>query len=281
MAHEFDRGPVDEPFASLVRDYPGEDVYPAGDFRVEWGPIFHRGRLDGSARVLVLGQDPATSETIARRILVGEAGRRIQGFLAKLGIDRSYVMINTFLYSVFGQSGGNRNKANKDIAKYRHRWLEALLAPGKIEAVILLGELSEVAWGQWLETPEGADSPVARRITHPTQPEGASKNDPVKKAEFMKKMLAEWNEELVLLRDEVKHPDAQRPLKKYGETLKDEERLDIPELDMPAGLPFWMRGTKPWSNRTGETDDAKRRTITAKVPAGIVPKLPKKTPPDG
>jgi uracil-DNA glycosylase len=39
--------------------------------------------------VLVFGQDPAQHETIARRILIGEAGHRIQGFLAKLGIERS------------------------------------------------------------------------------------------------------------------------------------------------------------------------------------------------
>ena len=57
------------------------------------GPIFHRGRFDGSARVLVIGQYPAASEDITRRILVGAAGHRIQGFLAKPGIDHSYVMI--------------------------------------------------------------------------------------------------------------------------------------------------------------------------------------------
>ncbi|MBD0283370.1 MAG: uracil-DNA glycosylase, partial [Thermoleophilaceae bacterium] len=45
-----------------------------------------RGRLAGSALVLVLGQDPGQHECIARRILVGEAGQRVQGFLRKLGI---------------------------------------------------------------------------------------------------------------------------------------------------------------------------------------------------
>ena len=57
MAHTFCTGYVHEPYKSLVGDYPGEDVYPPADFRTEWGPIFHRGRLDGTARVLVLGQD--------------------------------------------------------------------------------------------------------------------------------------------------------------------------------------------------------------------------------
>ena len=99
MSHPFDPGPLGR-FAALASDYPGLDVYPAEDFRVEWGPIFHRGRLDGSARVLGLGQDPGQHESIARRILVGEAGQRVQGFLAKLGIERSYAMVNAFLYSV-------------------------------------------------------------------------------------------------------------------------------------------------------------------------------------
>ena len=89
MKHLYDPGPVGEPYASLVGNYPGSDVYPPASFRVEWGPIFHRGRLDGSARLLVIGQDPAQSEAVVRRILVGEAGHRTQGLMAKLGFTRS------------------------------------------------------------------------------------------------------------------------------------------------------------------------------------------------
>ena len=79
MAIPFDRGYYKQRFVRLVSDYPGEDVYPVDDFRTEWGPIFHRGRLDGSARVLILGQDPAQHEAIVRRVLVGTAGKRAQG----------------------------------------------------------------------------------------------------------------------------------------------------------------------------------------------------------
>jgi uracil-DNA glycosylase len=89
MATDFDPGYCHQLFAQLCGDYPDESVYPASDFRVEWGPVFHRGRLDGSARVLVIGQDPAQHEVLARRILIGTAGHRVQGFLAKLGIDRA------------------------------------------------------------------------------------------------------------------------------------------------------------------------------------------------
>ena len=58
------------PYDDLVASYPDADVYPPKAFRLEWGPIFHRGRLDGSARLIVLGQDPAVAETVTRRILV-------------------------------------------------------------------------------------------------------------------------------------------------------------------------------------------------------------------
>src|SRR5437763_3608053 len=115
MPHDFDPGYGAEPFRSLCADYPDSTVYPQSDFRTEWGPIFHRGRLDGSARILVLGQDPAASESIARRILVGEAGHRAQGLLAKLGIERSYAMINTYVFSVFGQGSAGQHKDDPGI----------------------------------------------------------------------------------------------------------------------------------------------------------------------
>ena len=126
MPHDFDPG-FPRRFNALLRAFPAEETYPPKDFRVEWGPIFHRGRLDGTARVLVIGQDPAAHETVVRRILVGEAGQRVQGFLARLGITRSYVMVNTYLYSVYGQGGGERHKDDPAITAYRNRWLDKLL----------------------------------------------------------------------------------------------------------------------------------------------------------
>src|SRR6478735_3087203 len=127
MSHLFDPGYSAEPFRTLCVQYPEADVYSADQFRIEWGPIFHRGRLDGSAKVVVIGQDPGAHETFVRRILVGEAGQRLQGFLARLGITRSYVLVNTFVYSVYGQFGGERHRNDPAIAAYRHRWLDALL----------------------------------------------------------------------------------------------------------------------------------------------------------
>jgi uracil-DNA glycosylase len=272
VAHAFDPGYVDEPFRTLCADYPGEEVYPSTDFRTEWGPIFHRGRLDGSARVLILGQDPAQHETIPRRILVGEAGQRIQGFLAKLGIDRSYVMINTYLYSVYGQSGGNRHKDDPQIAAYRNRWIDAILTKSNIEAVVAMGTLADNAWQIWKKTPKGQTTNLTYvHITHPTQPESSSGGDKVKHAAAIKAMLANWNAALTSLKPSVIHPDRAVAFQPYGTEFKAGDVVEIPEIDMPAGTPPWMRGLRSWAKRTGSTAALKRATITVTVPTAFRP----------
>jgi hypothetical protein len=268
MPHDFDPGPVQEPFASLVRNYPGSDVYPADGFRVEWGPIFHRGRLDGSARLLVIGQDPAQSEAIVRRILVGEAGHRTQGLMGKLGVTRSYLLVNTYLYSVYGQSAGEHNIHNAAIAAYRNAWLDAVFAANEVEAVLALGHLADQAWNAWKATGVGAAvSPAYRHVTHPTQPESTSKGDPAKLGAAIAAMLANWNAALEALHP-LAHPDVPGPLVPYGTDFTPGERVEIPELDVPAGLPGWMRSAGAWAQRVGSTADAKRRDITITVPGG-------------
>jgi hypothetical protein len=270
--HQFDPGPVGEPFAPLVAAYPGADVYPPDSFRVEWGPIFHRGRLDGSARVLVIGQDPAQSETIVRRILVGTAGHRAQGLLFKLGIDRSYVMVNTFLYSVYGQWGGQRHGDDPQIVDYRNRWLKAVLESSPIQAVIALGGLADGTWQKWTATDDAqAFSPGYAHVTHPTQPESSSGGDRTKLAAAIAAMLANWNQGLELLAPHVTDPDVARPLVPYGSSFKPEELVEIPEADMPAGAPDWMRSPHQWAVRQGPDAVAKRRNITVTAPASAVP----------
>jgi uracil-DNA glycosylase len=275
MKQPFDPGPVDEPFKALAADYPGEETYPPDDFRVEWGPIFHRGRLDGSAKVLIIGQDPGQHESIARRILVGEAGQRTQGFLAKLGIERSYVMVNAFLYSVYGQQGGEKHKDDPAIAAYRNRWLDALLDSAEIEAVISFGQLGRHAFESWRETPVGAQADVSfEPLTHPTMPEASSKGDKAKKATATKKMLTQWNGALERLDHALGERDVQRELVPYGEDLLPGDRAQIPAADLPAGSPPWMSSVKQWATRTALTrstdrkarEESKRATVVVTVP---------------
>jgi uracil-DNA glycosylase len=271
MPHPFDPGYIAEPFLTLCAEYPDSSVYPSDQFRVEWGPIFHRGRLDGSARMLVIGQDPAQHESVLRRILVGEAGFRVQGLLAKLGVTSSYVFINTFLYSVYG-SVKARTRKDPNLIDYRNRWLKALLVGGsKVEAVVALGQAADEAWQFWKETPEGQSTNVTyQAVTHPTQPESSSNGDKTKLAAATKKLLQNWNAALQVLSQHVQHPDAPTPLVLYGEKWVDDDRVGIPESDLPAGLPPWVREQDGWAKRAGADALAKRRNITITVPKGVL-----------
>ncbi|ORW88918.1 uracil-DNA glycosylase [Mycobacterium sp. IEC1808] len=275
MPQTFDPGYVGEPFLTLCDQAPAAPVYPYDAFRVEWGPIFHRGRLDGTARLLCIGQDPAQHEAVVRRILVGTAGHRVQGFLAKLGLDRSYVMVNTFLYSVYGQSGGNQHVSDPPIVQYRNRWLSALLAQGAIEAVVAFGSLADQAWREFLQDPANAayKALAYQHVPHPTSPEGTG-GTPAQIAAATTAMLVQWNAALQVLRSAVTQPDAARQFVPYGATFLPAELPPIPAFDLPAGTPAWMQGDSGWATRTGTTAALKRRTITVEVPDGIVPATP-------
>jgi hypothetical protein len=44
----------------------------------------------------------------------------------------------------------------------------------------------------------------------------------------------------------------------------------VPQADLPAGLPAWMREQDGWAKRVGKTLQAKRRNITITVPKGTI-----------
>ena len=268
VVHRFCPGYASEPFASLVADVPGDDVYPNHDFRTEWGPIFHRGRLDGTARVLVLGQDPAAHETITRRILVGVAGQRLQGLLAKAGITTSYAMVNVYVYSVYGQSAGNRHAKDEAIAAYRNRWLDALLVGTDVTAVLALGDLAERAYRAWATSqPDAAERLHLAAVRHPTYADAVARATGRPIAETTAEQLANWNARLPGLAGHVT-PDIPTDLTPYGETWGPTDLVPIPEGDLPAGAPAWWRDVEPWASRTGDTTQDKRATITVTVPEG-------------
>lgn len=150
MPHNFDRGPTG-PWEAVFDRAPLDFYQRNARFRTEFCPVYYRGRLDGSARVLVIGQDPSTDEILAQRILVGEAGQLIQGLLRKLGIRRSYAMFNTFLYGIKGQFDTTmRNlSASNPILAYRNEILDKVAAGNGIEAVIAFGNAAHHAVAKW------------------------------------------------------------------------------------------------------------------------------------
>jgi hypothetical protein len=263
------------PYDTLVAGAPGSDVYPVEAFRVEWGPIFHRGRLDGSARLLVIGQDPAANETVTRRILVGVAGQRTQGLLTRLGLTRSYVMVNTFAYSVYGQAGGDRHVNDSAIVAYRHAWLDALSTHNQFDAVITLGSLAAKGYAAWVAT-QSQTEPAGHyaQLLHPTYPEAASASGSISLADATKQLLDNWNAALPGLHHAIQHTDQSPNPDPYGATFAVTDLSPIPPDDLPPGLPAWMRSIEPWTERTGDDPDEKRATITITVPKDQRPWTP-------
>ena len=77
------------------------------EFRWHFGPMFYRGRLgDHQVKVLVVGQEGAQDESLSHRSFTGGTGGRMQHLLNHLGINRSYLFLNTFVYPIFGQYNG-------------------------------------------------------------------------------------------------------------------------------------------------------------------------------
>lgn len=243
MATDFDLGPTGA-FVGLCNKYPSATAYADG-FRTQWGPIFYRGRLDGSARILGIGQDPAHHEAVVRRILIGEAGRRVQGFLRKLGFTKSYVLMNAFVYGIYNQTMAGPHVNDAPIAKYRNKWFDAILASGKIEGVVAFGSYADKAWQKYRTTPSGKNVTVAyEHVMHPTA--DGKGNPPI----TLETLFKNWNNGLKNLRAHIKNPDAAPSHVKYETAFKPSELPPIPSIDVPPGIPDWMRTTFGWATMT-------------------------------
>src|SRR5215218_7878232 len=134
----FDPGPP-EPFHSHFDALP--DYAPfRSHFWFDWGPVFYRGRLDGTARVLCVASDPGLTERVAHRILVGDAGQRVQGFLAKLGLTKSYLCLNAFPYALHpsrnADAPGLLNEPSS--LKWRNELFDAV-SSNKLQAIVAFG----------------------------------------------------------------------------------------------------------------------------------------------
>jgi hypothetical protein len=249
------------PFAALVAHHPGPDVYPP-DSR-EWGPSSW-----GVSTAAPRCRDragPRAHESIARRILVGEAGQRVQGFLGKLGIASSYVMINAFLYSVYGQGGGERHDGDPAIARDRHAWLDALLVDSEVRAVVALGRLA-ITRSRPGMPPRPGRAPTSCTAASPTFTDLAPGRSTTPTRAIDARRLERGPRDLP---PGDRGPPRQTP--PYGQTLADDDLAPIPDRDLPAGIPEWMRSLDAWASRVGEDEEDKRATLSVRVPTSQRP----------
>ncbi len=141
----------------------GKAVLNKEAFRWHHGPMFYRGRLDGSARVVLVGQEGAQDESLSHRSFTGGTGARMQHFLRHLGIDRSYLFLNSFVYPIFGQYTDQLRPLAQDprspIVKHRHEILDKAVIDGGAHLVVAVGTAAKESIATWIASHGGtADS---------------------------------------------------------------------------------------------------------------------------
>jgi uracil-DNA glycosylase len=166
---EHDPGPTSASgWAVLFADTPnyrglGRAVLGREAFRWHHGPMFFRGRLDGSAKVVVVGQEGAQDESLSHRSFTGGTGARMQHFLRHLGLDRSYLFLNSFVYPIFGQYSDALRPLAQDrrspIAQHRNRILDKAVVDGDVRLVVAVGRAAKESIATWVRAHGGNADP--------------------------------------------------------------------------------------------------------------------------
>ena len=243
---EFDKGPpiaIARHFAALPPIAPEHREL----FWYDWGPVFYRGRLNGSAKIIGIASDPGPTERLVGRTLVGDAGQRVQGFLTKLGLTNSYALVNAFPHAVHPSmvSKALRLLSDPDNLRWRNRFYD-LITDSRLEAIIAFGGTAQAALRLWDTAP---DVPVFQ-IPHPSAHDAAD-------------LAAKWAAAIPDARAAVTpDPVGDQTGPNYGAEIIEADYARIPHADLPYGPPIWI-GDDRW----GRTDSPPHNNAIARSPA--------------
>jgi hypothetical protein len=224
---DFDRGPS----ADLADHFAAVPDPPVkGDFWFNWGPIFYRGRLDGSARVLCVASDPGPTERIAGRTLVGNAGQRVQGFLTKLGLTESYLCVNAWPYALHpGRASAEKQKLSDPVQKTWRNAFYDKVTGAELQAIVAFGTMAQEAVREWTSKPDV----LIKNVPHPSNP-------------GTKTLLEAWRAAIPDLREAITpDPDGDNTGPNYGSTFRESDYGAVPRGDLPFGAP-WFLGDDAW-----------------------------------
>jgi uracil-DNA glycosylase len=141
---EFDKGsPSQSLWTDLFAETPNYRAF--GDaiisgrgekFRWKMGPMFYRGRLTpNSVKIFVIGQEGAQDENLSNRSFTGSTGTRMQKFLNYFGITKSYLYMNTFVYTITGQYSLYGDDATNEYKK--KQWKQLMWLAQSRDSVIV------------------------------------------------------------------------------------------------------------------------------------------------
>ena len=194
-------------------------------FWYDWGPVFYRGRLNSSAQLLCIASDPGPTERIACRTLVGDAGQRVQGFLTKLGLTRSYALVNAFAYALLPSqvdAGATRSCPSRTTWPGATRCWTGSPGP-QLQAVVAFGMQAQARGRLWDRRPTCRCFEIAA----PVQPR-------------RRPLVTEWRAAITeLRRSSPPTPTATPPAPTTG---RSSPRPTTPDSarDLPFGLPDWV-----------------------------------------
>ena len=255
---EFDPGPpaeVAEHFDKLPSYASHRDL-----FWYDWGPVFYRGRLDRSARLLCIASDPGPTERIAGRTLVGDAGQRVQGFLSKLGLTRSYACVNAYAYALLPSRSMSAIPllSEPEQLSWRDELFAMIIGP-ELQAIVTFGLQARIA----IELMTTAPAVMIKKVPHPSSRDAT-------------KLITEWQAAVADLRTVVTpDPDGDNSGPNYGERFSESDYAPVPRHDLPFGVPSWLgddasgRRSRPKRRNTVERDPADLlHTLIWRAPAG-------------
>lgn len=272
---KFDSGPP----AGIQTIFAATPDYLAatGDPSIFWdhfGNVFYRGRLDGTARVLGIASDPGPAECLpfARRTLIGDSGQKTQGFLAKLGLTRSYVLVNAFSVAMRPSAKSKGLKVlqtNQAIMTARHALYDSLLAGGAVQAIVAFGEVAHRAFDIWKQASPAVSAVPVFRVAHPAAVDREGSGDDA--------ALKGWAAAVKKLRAIVTpDPDGDAAGLNFGKYFTEIDYVRIPRWDFPKMTPAyvgddsWGRSATPRHNnccRRPSPDDSVSLVLTP--PSGL------------
>lgn len=140
-------------------------------FRWEMGPMWYRGRLgQNQVKAFIVGQEGAQDENVSNRAFTGSTGTKTQAFLNHIGVYRSYLFMNTFVYTINGQLDGTNPKfafleqghgtddvEDSPIVQYRHRLFDNMLVQnaGSIALFMGVGSGGKASLATWINARGG------------------------------------------------------------------------------------------------------------------------------
>jgi hypothetical protein len=241
---QFDAGP--SAAMKAIFDATPDYLAATGDATIYWhhfGNVFYRGRLDGSARLMCVASDPGPAECLpfARRCLVGDSGQKTQGFLSKVGLTRSYVLVNAFTVAMHPGESAKGLKVLRDnvvIKAARHALYDAVIAGGNIQAIVGFGEVAQRALALWLPTNAVASALPLFEVAHPAAVDRESSGNDA--------ALKGWVKAVTALRGRLTpDPDGDPAQPNFGSYFTEADYVRIPRWDVMAITPTYL-GDDSW-----------------------------------